>query len=37
MRANPQIISQFVNFNERLSIPFFQRGYELANFTIGIW
>ena len=27
MRANPQIITQFVNFNEKLSIPFFQRAY----------
>lgn len=27
MKANPQIITQFVNFNEKLSIPFFQRAY----------
>jgi hypothetical protein len=27
MNANPQIITQFVNFNENLSIPFFQRAY----------
>ena len=27
MRANPQIITQFVNFNEKLIIPFFQRAY----------
>ena len=27
MRANPQLITNFVNFNEKLSIPFFQRAY----------
>ena len=27
MKANPQIITQFVNFNEKLRIPFFQRAY----------
>lgn len=27
MRANPQIITQFVNFNEKLCVPFFQRPY----------
>ena len=27
MNANPRISTQFVNFNERLSIPFFQRAY----------
>lgn len=27
MKANPQIITQFINFNEKLSIPFFQRAY----------
>ncbi len=27
MRANPQTITQFVNFNEKLNIPFFQRAY----------
>ena len=27
MNANPRIITQFVNFNEKLSIPFFQRAY----------
>ena len=27
MKANPQIITQFINFNEKLYIPFFQRAY----------
>ena len=27
MNANPLIITKFVNFNERLTIPFFQRAY----------
>lgn len=27
MRANHQFITQFVNFNEKLNIPFFQRAY----------
>ena len=31
MKANPQIITQFVNFNEKLSIPFFQRAYVWQN------
>ena len=31
MKANPQIITQFVNFNENLSIPFFQRAYVWQN------
>ena len=31
MKANPQIITQFVNFNEKLIIPFFQRAYVWQN------
>ena len=27
MKANPLLITNFVNFNERISIPFFQRAY----------